>query len=42
MKRSAFTLVEVLASLLFLAIAVPAIVGALGVARRPAAGAARR
>ena len=34
MKRAAFTLVEVLASLLFLAIAVPAIVAALGVASR--------
>ena len=32
--RSAFTLVEVLAALLFLAIAVPAIVGALSVASR--------
>ena len=34
MKRSAFTLVEILASLLFLAIAVPAIVGAFSVASR--------
>ena len=34
LRTSAFTLVEVLASLLFLAIAVPAIVGALGVASR--------
>lgn len=33
-SRSAFTLVEILASLLFLAIAVPAIVGALGLASR--------
>ena len=33
-RRSGFTLVEVLASLLFLAIAVPAIVGALGIASR--------
>ena len=33
-SRAAFTLVEILASLLFLAIAVPAIVGALGVASR--------
>ena len=32
--RAGFTLVEILASLLFLAIAVPAIVGALGVASR--------
>ncbi len=32
--RKGFTLVEVLASLLFLAIAVPAIVGALGIASR--------
>ena len=35
-SRAGFTLVEILASLLFLAIAVPAIVGALGVANRTA------
>ena len=34
MRQAAFTLVEIIASLLFLAIAVPAIVGALGVASR--------
>ena len=33
-RRGGFTLVEILASLLFLAIAVPAIVGALGLASR--------